>query len=127
LDASTLQDLNRIRADADAIGPERNLRGDCFDKYPFWYAPCEKHDVTYAAGGGYLSLEDLALGLGDKLKVRYDFGDMEEFALFIESVVKSKTTLPEIQVQENEFKVRARLVERGACKIFRQYDGECDY
>lgn len=127
-DPSTLQDLSRILADRGTIGPERKLQGSCSSKYPFWYSsPLELlDDPTFVASGGYLRLEDLALEQGDKLQVRYDFGDEEEFTLFIQSVESSENLLPLVQIHDEEIRVRARLVERGPCKMFLQYDGDYD-
>jgi hypothetical protein len=117
----TWADIATAVQNPQANGPWRKLQGSAFEPIPFggW-----RFDGSWS--GGHLELERLLLEAGDRINVTYDFGDMNEFTLQVESVFEhTYTVLPELTLGKYN-KTRAALLEKGNVRIPHQYSGFSD-
>ena len=113
----------QIQAHPDAPCNVRRITGSGFD-------PMMKRRGEWcegdAADGGWFSLQELALEKGDKVKLLYDFGQRDEFFIQIQDVKQNVPVLPEADLYGH--KTRAKLVDKGASKMRKQYNhGGSDY
>ena len=73
--------------------------------------------------GGQILIKDLALQKGDKIDLKYDFGDTSEFILTVTKIVegtKDSSLLEEVIVNGNT--TRCKLVSKNGPEILPQYD-----
>jgi hypothetical protein len=108
--------IRRIQNDPDALGDVRKLSGSAFDPL----TKSQSFIFDEFVEGSTLSLEQLALKKGDKIKFTYDYGDGNKFLVEIQDVKENETVHPEEAHYGHD--TRAKLLTKGGSKMRKQYD-----
>jgi hypothetical protein len=109
--------IRKIQNDPNTLSDVRKLSGSAFD-------PLSRNvgffDEEKASSDQAISLEQLALEKGDKIKVTYDFGDGNRFVIQVLDVKKNATVHPEENHDGHD--TRVKLLGKGRSKMRTQYD-----
>jgi hypothetical protein len=103
------------------IAPRRSFTGRSFDVQTM----VEPH--RFEPQTIFLSLNDLALQRGDRIRYKYDFGDPSIFIAEILDCDVNQPLLPLIHGDDEGLSVHAMVVEESTIKIQPQYQGDDDY
>jgi hypothetical protein len=109
--------IRKIQENPNALGDVRKLSGCAFEPFE---EGMDSFDEDGYPKGGALTLEQLALEKGDKVKVTYDFGDGNRFVIEVEDVKENVTVHSEEEHYGHD--TRVKLLRKGVCKMRNQYD-----
>ena len=121
VDRATLEALLDRRLSLNDFAPFRTVEGTGFEPGPVGkgYDPDFSNDT-----GGAISLNECCLAAGDRISVKYDFGDPSSIIFKIIKLDVNQQALPEVTVLR-QHTTRARVVQRGGASAVRQY-GQCE-
>mmetsp|Transcript_15265 Transcript_15265/g.17127 ORF Transcript_15265/g.17127 Transcript_15265/m.17127 type:complete len:378 (+) Transcript_15265:2-1135(+) len=130
LDAAGLDwsDIDRAKREPKARGKWRKLEGSGFDPHSKssscgWDDDDDDDDDDNdepSPPGGLISLRDLALVKGDKIQMKYDFGDNHTFTIIMLEKHERQTTHKEVKIYGHD--TRVVLVNKSTtCSMPNQY------
>ncbi len=116
VDRATLEGLVDHRLSLNDFAPFRTVEGTGFDAG----AVGEGYEVWCNDKGGALSLNECCLAPGDRISVKYDFGDTSTIILKIIKLDANQQALPEVAVMRRHV-TRSCVDQHGGAKPVRQY------